>query len=322
MSIGLFSNFGGYEFDRWNPVTFESPGASLSSINLSFSGPSIDQQLDALGGYGGGSSASLQVASSSLDLSGLPSMSGVQVGTLPEDSIEDPAWVRGAFWYMEATSAGADELKNNVVSMLELAMLLSPTNRDYEAKSQAFNSFVESARSTGEDPRGSYDALTDAIANYVMRMMEGDPDAFGRFAANITPAPKIRLLKMLDDVPSMKGPNKIPTNTITFQGLEVRAVRDLSHVDESTLRAMSQYGFAPKTINGDRIVLHHHQQNPTGFIVEVPAPNHSIGNIRQHPFGNQAGAGLNAEQRAAFDQWRVDYWKFRATEELARRGEQ
>ena len=204
LSIGLFSNFGGYAFDRWNPVTFDTPGASFSSINVSFSGPSIDQQLDALGGYGG---MPLQnTGTASFDMSGLANISGL--GTLPEGNIEDPAWVRGAFWYMEATSAGADELKNNVVSMYELAMLLSPTNRDYEAKSQAFNSFVESARSTGEDPRGSYDALTDAIADYVMRMLDGDPDAFGRFAASIMPAPKIRLLKMLDDVPRMRGPNR------------------------------------------------------------------------------------------------------------------
>jgi RHS repeat-associated protein len=110
-----------------------------------------------------------------------------------------------------------------------------------------------------------------------------------------------------------------PTHTTTFQGLEVRAVRDLGHVDDTTLRAMSQNGFAPRTINGDKIVLHHHQQNPAGFIVEMPAPNHSIGNVRQHPFGNTAGAGLSAEQRASFNQWRTDYWKSRAQEELTRR---
>jgi hypothetical protein len=113
-----------------------------------------------------------------------------------------------------------------------------------------------------------------------------------------------------------------PTHTTVFQGLEVRAVRDLGHVDDATLRAMSQNGFAPRTINGDKIVLHHHQQNPAGFIVEMPAPNHSIGNVRQHPFGNTAGAGLTAEQRAAFNQWRTDYWKSRAQEELTRRAGQ
>jgi hypothetical protein len=114
-------------------------------------------------------------------------------------------------------------------------------------------------------------------------------------------------------------PVDLPTHTTQFQGLEVRAVRDLGHVDESTLRAMADKGFAPRTVNGYPIVLHHHQQNPNGFIVEMPAPNHSIGNSRQHPFGNTAGAGLTAEQRAAFDTWRVDYWKDRAQQELLKR---
>jgi RHS repeat-associated protein len=116
-----------------------------------------------------------------------------------------------------------------------------------------------------------------------------------------------------------KAAERIPTHTRTFQGLEVRAVRDLGHVDDATLRAMADKGFAARTVNGDKIVLHHHQQNPAGFIVEVPAPNHSIGNVRQHPFGNTAGAGLSAEQRAAFDTWRGDYWRMRAQEELSRR---
>jgi len=111
-------------------------------------------------------------------------------------------------------------------------------------------------------------------------------------------------------------------NTLVHNGLEVRAVRDLSHVDDSTLAAMARKGFAPRTINGDKIVLHHHQQNPAGFIVEMPAPNHNIWNPRQHPFGNTPGAGLSAEQRAAFDVWRVDYWKTRAATELQRRAGQ
>ncbi len=116
------------------------------------------------------------------------------------------------------------------------------------------------------------------------------------------------------------------THTTTFQGLEVRAVRDLSHIDDGTLRAMSQRGFAPKTIHGDSIVLHHHRQNPAGFIVEMPSSNQRIApvtsprnNPRQHPFGNTRGAGLTPKQRADFNSWRVQYWKWRAQEELARR---
>jgi RHS repeat-associated protein len=112
---------------------------------------------------------------------------------------------------------------------------------------------------------------------------------------------------------------KAASRTLHFKNLEVRAVRDLSHVDDATLRAMAEKGFAPKTINGEKIILHHHRQNPAGFIVEMPASNHNIGNLRQHPFGNVAGAGLTAEERAAFNTWRTEYWQWRAQQELARR---
>ena len=102
--------------------------------------------------------------------------------------------------------------------------------------------------------------------------------------------------------------------------MEVRAVRNLSHVDDSTLRAMAQHGFAAKDINGKKLILHHLDQNPAGPIVEIPGFRHSIGNRVQHPLGNAAGAGLTAEQRTAFNAWRTDYWKTRALEELTRRG--
>lgn len=97
-------------------------------------------------------------------------------------------------------------------------------------------------------------------------------------------------------------------------------MRDLSHVPESTLRAQAKIGFASKDAQGRALVLHHHRQNPAGPIVEMPAVNHSIGNPRQHPFGNAAGSGLTAAQRAEFNAWRVDYWKARAQGELSRRG--
>jgi hypothetical protein len=67
-------------------------------------------------------------------------------------------------------------------------------------------------------------------------------------------------------------------------------------------------------------VLHHHGQNAAGPVVEMPAANHSIGNPRQHPFGNRSGSGLTAEQRAEFNAWRVRYWRARAQGELSRRG--
>lgn len=64
----------------------------------------------------------------------------------------------------------------------------------------------------------------------------------------------------------------------------------------------------------------HLNQSPKGPVVEMPAKNHKISNRRQHPLGNAAGVGLTTQQRAAADAWRVEYWKARAAEELARRG--
>jgi len=110
---------------------------------------------------------------------------------------------------------------------------------------------------------------------------------------------------------------------LEFEGLEVRGARDLSHVPESTLRVMKERGFAgtdPAT--GDPLIMHHMDQSPSGPLVEMPATRHSVWNARQHPLGNAPGTGLSAEQRAAFNQWRVEYWKARAAEELARRGPQ
>lgn len=83
---------------------------------------------------------------------------------------------------------------------------------------------------------------------------------------------------------------------------------------------MAKDGFAAKDINGKSLQLHHLDQNPAGPVVEIPVFRHKISNEIQHPFGNAPGVGLTAEQRAAFDAWRVNYWRVRAVEELARRG--
>lgn len=109
-------------------------------------------------------------------------------------------------------------------------------------------------------------------------------------------------------------------NRAMFQGMEIGAVRDLSHLNVATLKAMREFGFAPTTVNGESIVLHHLGQLPEGPLVEMPGANHSIGNIIQHPLGNAPGVGLNAAQRASYNAWRVEYWKARAAQELAKRG--
>jgi RHS repeat-associated protein len=106
----------------------------------------------------------------------------------------------------------------------------------------------------------------------------------------------------------------------TFEGIEVRGMRDMSHVPESTLRAQAQLGFAGRDFRGRPLDLHHHGQNPAGPLIEIVRKNHNVHNRIQHPFGNQRGGGLSPEQRAAHDSLRVRYWKARALGELERRG--
>ena len=114
-----------------------------------------------------------------------------------------------------------------------------------------------------------------------------------------------------------RGANK---SVLSFNGVEVRAVRGLSHVKDGTLRQMAKDGFAAKDANGKTLVLHHLKQNPAGPLVEMPGFRHTIQNSIQHPFGNAKGVGLSVQQRAAHDAWRVEYWRARAIEELAKRG--
>lgn len=63
---------------------------------------------------------------------------------------------------------------------------------------------------------------------------------------------------------------------VVFEGMEVRAVRDLSQVDESTLRAKSKEGFAARDIIGNSLQLHHLDQIPAGPLVEIPITRHKI----------------------------------------------
>ncbi|HTV40096.1 MAG TPA: HNH/ENDO VII family nuclease [Candidatus Sulfotelmatobacter sp.] len=110
-------------------------------------------------------------------------------------------------------------------------------------------------------------------------------------------------------------------NVLWFKGLEIRAVRNLSHLKVGTLRAMARDGFAGYTKNGERISLHHLAQNPNGPLVEMPRPNNRISNVIQHPFGNTPKAGLTEKQRDFHNNWREEYWRWRARRELrARQG--
>lgn len=70
-----------------------------------------------------------------------------------------------------------------------------------------------------------------------------------------------------------------------------------------------------------KIILHHQKQRPTGPIIEMPRSKHSIGNKSQHPYGNKKDAGVGSgEVRGDFNNWRLEYWKNRAKEELTKRG--
>ena len=97
-------------------------------------------------------------------------------------------------------------------------------------------------------------------------------------------------------------------------------MRDLSHVSEEDLLRQAVVGNAPSDPRGRKLILHHLWQDVDGPIVEIPAPNHSIANPIQHPFGNEPGMGLTALERAAFNAWRTDSWRARAMGELAWRG--
>ncbi|MGL4824971.1 MAG: hypothetical protein ACRC4G_02080, partial [Alphaproteobacteria bacterium] len=111
---------------------------------------------------------------------------------------------------------------------------------------------------------------------------------------------------------------------VIFDGVEFRAVRNLEHLDEGTLREIYKKGTAPKDINGVDLRGHHHHQqyhrDSGAFIVEVPDLAHSIGNKIQHPFGNKKGSGLTVEQRTDWNKTRIAFQKERAKQELIRRG--
>ena len=119
------------------------------------------------------------------------------------------------------------------------------------------------------------------------------------------------------DAPGLARPSN---GRAVFNGLEVRGMRDLSHMSETDLRRMARQGTAGTDHRGRALIQHHHKQNPNGPIIEMPRSNHKIGNVKQHPHGNAKGKGLTPAQRAGFNGWREQYWKARAENELARRG--
>ena len=108
---------------------------------------------------------------------------------------------------------------------------------------------------------------------------------------------------------------------VVFEGREVRAVRDLSHLSDTDLHKMADTGKAATDRSGNTLNIHHTDQNAdASYFVEISSKRHSIHNRKQHPKGNTKGQGLSPTERAEFDRWRARYWRARARDELARRG--
>jgi hypothetical protein len=107
---------------------------------------------------------------------------------------------------------------------------------------------------------------------------------------------------------------------VVFEGYEVRSVRDLSHMPDDKIRDMASSGRAAFDKNGVPLQIHHLDQNPKGPFMEIAKDKHDVFNPKQHPHGNQAGAGIGDEARQDFDAWRQRYWMARGRDEMARRG--
>lgn len=110
---------------------------------------------------------------------------------------------------------------------------------------------------------------------------------------------------------------------VKFDGVEFRAVRDLSHLSEVELKFMANRGVAFKDIDGIPIHGHHYQQldhrHANGFIVEIPRVNHNYANKVQHP--KPKGEGLPEAARKEWNEkLREAYYKERARTELLKRG--
>ena len=124
-----------------------------------------------------------------------------------------------------------------------------------------------------------------------------------------------------DAIPAGSQLEYLAPGRVRFDGVEFRAVRDLSHLSDSDLIRISKTGVAPRDINGLPIEGHHHLQRyhrePGAFVVEIPEPNHCISNSIQHPLGNSGG--LSVAERADWTNLRRAFYKERAKTELLKR---
>lgn len=109
------------------------------------------------------------------------------------------------------------------------------------------------------------------------------------------------------------------TKRVVFNGTEVRAIRDLSHVSDVHLNKMAKEGVNPYNKEGERLIYHHLGQRPE-VVVMIPQKYHVQDlNPNLHPYGNIRGAGLGDQARLDYKQWRKDYNIEIAIRELERR---
>jgi len=124
-----------------------------------------------------------------------------------------------------------------------------------------------------------------------------------------------------DSIPAGSRLEYLSPGRVRFDGVEFRAVRDLSHLSEGELGRMVRKGINPKDASGIRLDGHHYQQQyhrePGAFIVEIPDPQHCISNRVQHPLGTSGG--LTAIEREDWNKLRIAFNKERAKTELLRR---
>ena len=157
------------------------------------------------------------------------------------------------------------------------------------------------------------------IGNYIsqdpIRLAGGNPTIYG-------------YVKDLNSwVDSFGLENIIFTSSDGFT-LEVRNVQDLSHLSNREILDIYHannnpkgYGKSPKHANGDTIILHHQKQNHLGPVIEMPNSGHvrGLGNKKIHPYFPNPHP-TNPVDRDVFNNWKKEYWKYRAETEIKKRG--
>ena len=125
-----------------------------------------------------------------------------------------------------------------------------------------------------------------------------------------------------EDIPRGSKLEYVKPGVVKFDGVEFRAVRDLSHVSEKSLRDSAKTGNSLPDIYNKKLQGHHNKQQyhreKGSFMVEIPENKHKISNKAQHPYGNKKG--LKQEERKDGNNLKKRYNKERAKTELKRRG--